>query len=158
MIEQTFRIVPSIKKQKEILDFIKGYWENDIWNLRDSFFNKYRSIDLARNFKIDFSSLPFSLRNELKFMLAKTIIDNDNKLVSICGYGQALNHVSSFIKTYYPKINSFVLMPHKKALLQYRTYLLNKGYKINKKTNKMATHNYERLFNQICSSFENYYD
>ena len=158
MIEQTFKIVPSIKRQKEISDFVKGYWENDIWNFRDSFFDKYRSNDLGSHFRIDFNNLPHSLRNELKFMLAKSLIDNDNKLISICGYGHALKHISSFIKTYYPKINSLVLIPHKKALLQYRTYLLNKGYKINKKTNKLATHNFERLFNQICTFFENFYD
>ncbi|MED2578660.1 recombinase XerD, partial [Bacillus thuringiensis] len=57
----------TLEKKDELLQLLQGYWINDVWNLRDNFFEVYDSKESWRSNKkrIDFTSFSSYIRQEL---------------------------------------------------------------------------------------------
>ena len=102
MIE-AFRVEPTSVKQQEIREFLTSYWKNDVWKIDDSFFDELRPLKwLLTNKSVNFSTLPFSQRNEVKFMYATRLQNQEIRLSTVLAYGPAIKRLGGFLNTYYP--------------------------------------------------------
>lgn len=150
MIE-AFQVKVTQPKQEEIIHFLTGYWKNDVWDIADPFFNELRPEKwLGGHKRIDFSTLPVPIRDEIKFMFATRLQCQEIRLTSVITYSTTVKKLGKFLNLYYPNISSIVDIPYEKSVVQWRTYLVELGIKINKL--------YEAIFNQFHSFFVNYYD
>ncbi|KHO61891.1 hypothetical protein THYS13_23630 [Thermoanaerobacter sp. YS13] len=66
-----YQVKPTAEKRQEISELLNGYWGNDVWDIRDSFFDDLRPAKWSLSNKtIDFSTFSPSIKNEVKFMYA----------------------------------------------------------------------------------------
>ncbi|EGD50120.1 hypothetical protein TheetDRAFT_3072 [Thermoanaerobacter ethanolicus JW 200] len=106
---------------------MSGYWGNDVWDIRDSFFDDLRPAKWSLSNKtIDFSSFSSSIKNEVKYMYAYRLQEKEIRLITVVAYGIALNRFAEFLNEYYPHIASIVDITYDKALLQWRSFLLTR--------------------------------
>ncbi|MDO0825381.1 tyrosine-type recombinase/integrase [Desulfosporosinus nitroreducens] len=138
--------MPTQEKQVEINNLLSGYWENDVWDQNDPFFDNFRPEKWPkRTNKIDFSEIPFLIRNEIKFLLATRLINKEINLVTVIqNLGKRV-----FISRYYPQTSSIVDISLEKSMLQYRTYLAEVG---------IAGVEYPSALRSFHAFFMNYYD
>ncbi|WP_339279003.1 tyrosine-type recombinase/integrase [Paenibacillus sp. FSL W8-1187] len=147
----------TVEKKNKISELLSGYWGNDVWDCRDSFFDSLRSEKWNFPKKtIDFSGFRQSIRNEIKYMYAYQLKEEKIKLTTVFSYGVALKHFAEFLSKQYPHITSIAEIPHAKVLLQWRSFLIDRGIKINDK-GELTSH-YKAIFNQLYSFFVNLYD
>lgn len=158
MIE-IFQVEPTCEKKEEIRESLKGYWKNDVWNVNDAFFDELRPKRWpARIKKFDFSSFPAPLKNEAKFMFATRLQNSEIRLTTvISGYASPMKKLGDYLRIHYPKLLSIVDIPYDKALLQWRTYLIELGVKVNE-DGKFAKGYFYTVLNQFYSFFINFYD
>lgn len=155
MIE-IFQDEPAREKQREIHEFLKSYWMNDVWNAQDAFFDKLRlQKRLVTTRSVHFSTFPLLLRDEVKFMFGSRLQNQEIKLMTVIEYGSAIKRLGRFLSTYYPSVVSIVNIPFNKAQIQWRTFLIEEGIKVD---SKYVTNSNQVLFNIIFSFFLNYYD
>lgn len=154
----SYQVKPIEEKRQEINDFLNGYWGNDAWDIRNSFFDDLRPAKWSPSNKtIDFSAFSPLIKDEVKYMYAYRLHEKEIRLISVIAYGTALNNLAGFLNEYYDEINSIVDIPYDKALLQWRSFLVDKGMNINDE-GKIYNSNYETVFNQLYSFFTNLYD
>lgn len=153
-----YQIKPTVEKRQEISELLSGYWGNDIWDIRDSFFDDLRPTKWSLSNKtIDFSGFSPSIKDEVKYMYAYRLQEKEIRLITVIAYGVALNRLSEFLNKYYPEISSIVDISYDKALLQWRSFLVDKGMNIND-DGEISSKQYETVFNQLYSFFLNLYD
>lgn len=152
-----YKIKPTLEKKKEIDDFLNSYWGKDIWDVRDSFFDNLQSLNFSHHRKIiDFSALNPMIRREMKYMFAYRVEKKEIKLNTVAEYSTAFNNFAMFLNKYYAGITSIVYIPYDKAILQLRSFLIAKNYKIND-NGEISTHQYKLILNQLYSFFVNLY-
>lgn len=153
-----FKIAPTPQKLNEISSTLIGYWQNDIWDITDSFFddmrNKKRSMP---NKTIDFGILPIALRNESKFFFAKRLIEQSLRLQTAVSYGLRFSRLAEFLKQRYPNATSFLDITLEKAMVKWRSYLVGQGLNIDK-DGRLVTKAYETILQQLYTFFESFYD
>ena len=126
-----YKIKPTLEKKKEIDDFLNSYWGKDIWDVRDSFFDNLQSLNFSHRRKIiDFSAFNPMIRREMKYMFAYRIEKKEIKLNTVAEYSTAFNNFAMFLNKYYAGITSIVYISYDKAILQLRSFLIAKNYKI----------------------------
>lgn len=153
-----FQIKPAQEKKDEISNLLTGYWKNDIWKADDIFFDDFPPQKwLTPNKRVNFSTLPTGMKNEVKFIFALRLLNREIQLFSVMRYGLAIKRLGEFTSTYYPNVLSIVDIPFDKALVQWRTFLIESGAKVNK-DGKLTVRRDERFFNQLYSFFVNFYD
>ena len=155
MIE-AFRVEPTREKQQEIIKFLTSYWKNDVWKVDDSFFDELRPLKWSSTTKsVNFSTFPLLQRDEVKFMIASRLQNQEIQLSTVFAYGPAIKRLGIFLNTYYPGALSIVDLPYDKAEIQWRTFLIEGGAKVNC---KYVNSVYQVVFNQLYSFFVNFYD
>jgi len=153
---EAFRVEPTYEKQQEISRFLTSYWKNDVWKIDDSFLDELRPLKWSfTNKSVDFSPLPLLQRDEVKFMFATRLQNQEIRLSSVFVYSSAIKRLGRFINTYYPGALSIVDLPYDKAEIQWRTFLIEGAAKVNRKYAKSV---YQAVFNQLYSFFVNFYD
>lgn len=144
-------------KTKIIKDSINGYWENDIWDFKSEELNKYNPKEMRLSGRFDFTDFQDYVKQEIKYFL---LFKMENKLLttgSMYNTSRGINLIKDFLARYYPYINSFMEISYDKGLMQWRTFLVEKKYKINKKgelSNLVA----RSILRQILEFFESFYD
>ncbi|KHO61892.1 hypothetical protein THYS13_23640 [Thermoanaerobacter sp. YS13] len=83
--------------------------------------------------------------------------EKEIRLIGVATYGNALNRLAEFLNEYYPDVTSIVDIPYDKALLQWCSFLVDKGMSIND-DEEISNRQYETVFNQLYSFFTNLYD
>lgn len=155
MIE-AFRVEPTCKKQQEISKFLTSYWKNDVWRVADPFFDELRTQKWLKTAKsLDFSPLPLLQRDEVKFMVASRLQNQEIQLGTAFGYDPAIKRLGGFLNTYYPGALSMIDLPYDKAGIQWRTFLIEGEAKINC---TYVDSVYQVMFNQLYTFFVNFYD
>ena len=155
MIE-AFRVEPTHEKQLEINKFLTHYWKNDVWNVDDSFFDILRPEKWSSTTRsVYFSTFPLLQRDEVKFMFARRLQNQEIRLSTVIAYRNAIKKLGVFLSTYYPGAMSIVDLPYDKAHIQWRTFLIEGGSKVNC---KYVNSIYQVVFNQLYSFFVNFYD
>jgi integrase len=145
-------------KTNAISELFNGYWSNDVWNIKDTFFDDLRPVKLGiSNKTIDFSAFSAPIRAEVKYMYAHKLEAREIRLSTVLAYRAAINQFAEFLNIYYPEIISIANIPYDKAILQWRSFLIDKSISIND-DGKISTPNYEVIFNQTYSYFTNFYD
>ena len=155
MIE-AFLVEPTYKKQQEISKFLTSYWKNDVWRVDNPFFDELRTLKWSKTAKsLDFSLLPLLQRDEVKFMVASRLQNQEIQLSTAFGYDPAIKRLGGFLNTYYPGALSIVDLPYDKAGIQWRTFLIEGEAKINC---TYVDSVYQVMFNQLYTFFVNFYD
>ena len=153
-----YQVKPTVEKVTEINELLSGYWGNDVWDIADPFFDDIRPEKWSLSHKtINLLSFNPAIRDEVKYMFAYRLQEREIRLTSVAIYGSALKQFAEFLNTYYPSITSIVELSYDKALLQWRTFLINKGMSVNE-NGEISSKSYEAVFNQLHSFFTNLYD
>ncbi len=144
-------------KTKIIEDSINGYWENDIWDFKSTELNKYNPRQIQVSGCLDFTRFKEYIKQEIKYFF---LFKMENKLLTMgtmYNTARGNNLVKEFLTEYYPYINSFTEINYEKGLMKWRTYLIDKRYKVNEKgefSNLIA----RSILRQILEFFESFYD
>ena len=145
-------------KLNEINEFLNGYWEKDVWDFSDDIFTQYKFDGRDVTGKLDFSPMNNPIKDEAKYFILSSIIAREISLKTLkYNYNKAINHLAEFLAKYYPALTSFAVINHNKASIKWRTYLVGKGYKLNKNgglTNIVLN----SLFNKLYKSLYDFYD
>lgn len=153
-----FNITPTPEKISEIGSTLTGYWQNDVWDITDSFFDDMRPEKRSKTTKtIDFSILPIAFRDEAKFFFVKRLTERSLRFQSAVIYSMCFGRLAEFLSNSYPNTTSFVDIPIDKGMTKWRSYLVGYGMKIGK-NGRLVTKSYEALLQQLCTFFESYYD
>ena len=149
-----YQIKPTVEKRQEISELLSGYWGNDIWDIRDSFFDDLRPTKWSLSNKtIDFSGFSPSIKDEVKYMYAYRLQEKEIRLITVIAYGVALNRLSEFLNKYYPEISSIVDISYDKSSLQWRSFLVDKGMNINI-DGEISSKQYETVLISYILSFK----
>ncbi len=151
---------PIEEKLQLILRELHGYWENDVWDMKDPFFDQFRQ-DKWKSEKrnINFSRFPSPIKEEIKFFFVQPLKDHEIRLTSVLSYSSFLKRFAKFLNTHYENIDSIVEMPFNKAKIKWHTFLINHGIQTSsEKGGIKRTSTYPLLFNRIFRYFELYYD
>ncbi len=122
---------PDCGKATEIKAFLRGtYWENDIWELKNPFFDEYRnsSADHAAR-RIVFSEYPDLFKLELKYYFAERITARTLHLHTIHqDYRFAISLYLRFLRKFYPELRSFSEIRVNELQAQWLKYMEREGY------------------------------
>lgn len=143
---KNLKIVSSIEINRKIAamqESLVGYWADDRWDIRTCPLESAQELKdiVLRNRWINFSTIknPW-LKTELKFFYYFNLINEKWKAKTVwIRKGTVINSLIGFLDERYPNIGSISEVPLEKALIEYRTYLTERGIKItttNKKLNK----------------------
>lgn len=153
-----YKPLPTPVKINEIKEKLNGYWENDVWDIRDPFFDELRPDKWsAKKFSNVFTFFPTGLKEEIKFFFAFRLQEHTLRLISVINYGIILSQLSNFLAKFYPRSKSFTNINYDKALMQWRSFLVEQGF-IVKEDGRLSSINYEILFNQLFYFISNFYD
>jgi integrase len=152
-----YRTVPTPAKWQEIKETLKGYWENDQWDITDHIFDEFRTKKSTSTSKtIDFSRLQPGIKEEIKFFLVRRLQEHTLQLQTATSYGSHLNRLATFLVQAYPGIRSFAELEREKAMIRWRSYLIDQGFSVNK--SRLSSHTYETLVRQVYEFIVNFYD
>lgn len=152
------QIKPTAEKRLEISELLNSYWSNNIWNIKDPFFDNLRPVNWKSSSRtIDFSDFSSSISNEIKYMYAYRLQEKEIKLTTVILYSKVFKKLAEFLNDYYSEIYSIVDISYDKALLQWRSFLIDKGISINS-DGVISSRQYEGVFNQFFHFFANLYD
>ena len=106
-----YQLIPDLRKVKDMERFIAGsYWENDVWNLNDPFWDDYsigkKSFTSRR---ITFFEYPHLFRLEMKYYLATRLLRKTLNPSSLWSdYQFMLKKFVCFLQEAYPKLTVFL--------------------------------------------------
>ncbi|WP_257129859.1 hypothetical protein [Bacillus cereus] len=85
----------SPEKKEQILQQLQGYLMNDVWDLRDNFFEVYDSKESwgSNKKRIDFTSFSFYIRQELKYLFAKEIVNRSVTIGTLLRYSVTFKYI-----------------------------------------------------------------
>ena len=144
-------------KTNIIENSITGYWKTDIWDFKSVELNKYNPKELTVSGCFDFTGFQEYIKREIKYFF---LFKMESKLLtmgSMYNTARRINLVKEFLNKHYPYIDSFTEINYEKGLMKWRTFLVDKKYKINGKgeiSNLMA----RSILRQILEFFESFYD
>lgn len=147
----------SQNKTQIIDDGITGYWKTDIWDFKSTELNKYNPKELTVSGCFDFTGFQEYIKREIKYFF---LFKMESKLLTMgtmYNTTRGINLVKEFLNKHYPYIDSFTEINYEKALMKWRTFLIDKKYKINEKgeiSNLMA----RSILRQMLEFFELFYD
>ena len=144
-------------KTNIIENSITGYWKTDIWDFKSTELNKYNPKELLVSGCFDFTGFQGYIKKEAKYFF---FFKMENKLLTMgtmYNTARGINLVKEYLTKCYPCINSFTEINYEKGLMQWRSFLVEKRYKINENgefSNLMA----RSILRQILEFFESFYD
>jgi integrase len=158
MKETKIKVFATPAKLDEIHSALKGYWENDIWNITDPFFDEFRPEKWYVTTKtLDLSQLKTGIKEEIKYFYVYRISNKIMRLQTAINYRSILNHLTIFLNQFYPDITSIIDIAYEKFLMHWRSYLTNQG--LTYCTNgRLANPYYISLVNQLYIFLQNFYD
>jgi len=157
-VSTVYRPVPTPAKWQEIEETLTGYWKKDRWVITDPIFDKFRPPRWTSTSKtIDFSRLQPGIKEEVKFFLIYRIREHTLRLQTAAKYGKQLTYLASFLEHVYPRIKSFTDLKIEKAMIRWRSYLIEQGFKINK-DGRLSSYEYEALLQRVYQFMANFYD
>ena len=115
-----YQLIPDLRKVKDMERFIAGsYWENDVWNLNDPFWDDYsigkKSFTSRR---ITFFEYPHLFRLEMKYYLATRLLRKTLNPSSLWSdYQFMLKKFVCFLQEAYHKYAKFRALCHNFELM-----------------------------------------
>lgn len=152
-----YRLVPTLAKQREIEGTLTGYWERDRWDIADPVFDEFRPQRWTANKTIDFSRLQPGIKDEVKFFHVQRLREHSLRLQTAIIYGACFSRLAAFLERTYPGVGSFTDLEIEKAIIKWRSYLVEQGLTVNKQ-GRLSSRHYETLFRQTYRFMINYYD
>lgn len=140
-------VIPDIAAQ------VVGYYNNDIWELQNTFFKdafkgtlnpEHRKVQFVRN------NIHRNIILEYKFMLLTRINANNMALSTASNYGKTFCQLSDFINDCHPTLTSIAKLDINIEFESYRDYLNKKGNLLNE---TRLSH-----FKQFHEFISDYYD
>lgn len=159
-----FKIFQNKEKFQHIQSSLEGYCENDIWCINSEFIKEI----IGENYKcaiknINFSYFPCKLKAEMKFYILYRLKSKEIAPYTILkDYCSPFKHITEFLDRYYSHINSFIELDINKALMQLRSFLIEKNIKLRihlprgQSTRRFTR--FETLLNQVYNFYINFYD
>ncbi|URN84968.1 tyrosine-type recombinase/integrase [Acetobacterium wieringae] len=156
------QIIQTNEKEQEILTFLTNkYWNNDIWSIKNSFFDDLRPnekmIKKGEKTNIKFTYFSDSIKSEIKYMFAQKLINQEISLGTIRSYSGKFKSYAEFLNKFYPKINSVIELQWDRFISQWKLFLVNKGFKINDKA-QFSDSKHMSFVNALHSFFIDFYD
>ena len=125
----------------EIHAALTGYWENDRWDVYDPFFDDIRPAKWSINNRtMDFTRFGTGIKDEVKFFFAYRLQHKTMRLLTAFSYGTVLNRLAVFLNKIYPHITSLVDIAYDKFLMQWRSYLIDQGFSVDKHGHQLSEH------------------
>lgn len=134
-----YQLVFDCRRRTEMEAFLQDtYWDNDVWDIKNPFFDEYRSAAKYTSRQIVFSEYPDLLKLELKYYLAKRISKKTMQLSTLCSDYQFMARLFiHFLKEFYPELRSFSEIRVEEMQPQWLGYIEREGYQ-NSRTGYMA--------------------
>ena len=148
------QLTPDFGKAKDMERFISGtYWEKDIWNLNDSFWNDYSAGQKRfTTRRITFFEYPQLLRLEIKYYLATRLSKKTISPSSLWSdYQFMLKYFIHFLQEAYPQVNSFSEIMIEEMLPAWLDYIALSG-------RKSSRQGYRAQIYQLYLFFSDFYD
>jgi integrase len=144
-VSTVYRPVPTPAKWQEIEEALSGYWEQDRWRILDPAFDEFRPQKWPYSSKIiDYSSLPLGIREEMKFFYVRHLRGYTMRLVTVAYHGSFFGRLAGFLRRAYPGVGSLVNLEIEKAIIRWRSYLVEHGFSVKK--NRLAALQQPYLF------------
>lgn len=149
-----YQLTPDFERIKDMEQFIAGsYWEKDVWNLNDPFWDDYNTG--RRSFtsrRIIFSEYPELLRLEIKYYFATKILRTTLLPSSLWSdYQFIIKHFVRFLGESYPELHSFSEISIDEMLPAWLDYIKSAGY-------KSSRQGYRAQIYQLFLFFSDFYD
>jgi integrase len=141
-------------KKSEMEAFLRNtYWDNDIWDIKNRFFDKYStaSDNSCAVRRIVFSDFTDLFRLEVKYYYAFRISNKTLHPRTCNGYQYTIRQFLRFSSVAYPNIHSFSDTVIKQVIVQWLEQLEHEGYKKPKDGTRS-------ILNQLCAFFSDFYD
>lgn len=155
------RIIQRVDKLQNksaiIKNKINGYWENDIWDFNSEKLNEYNPRGFKINGYFDLTGFQEYIKEEVKYFLIHKMESRLLTMGTMLNTSSHINLVKEFLIKYYPGISSFIEIKPDKGLMQWRTFLIEEGYKVNK-VGKISNLLLRGILNQFLTFFESFYD
>lgn len=149
-----YQLIPDFGRIKDMEQFIAGsYWEKDVWNLNDPFWDDYNTGKKTfTSRRMIFSEYPDLLRLEIKYYLATRILKTTLHPSSLWSdYQFMIRHFVKFLGENYPEISSFSEIIIDEILPAWLTYIEDSG----RKSSRLG---YRAQVYQLFLFFSNFYD
>lgn len=149
-----YQLIPDFGRIKDMEQFIAGsYWEKDIWNLNDPFWDDYNAgKKFITSRRIIFSGYPKLLCLEIKYYLATRILKTTLLPSSLWSdYQFIIKHFVHFLGETYPELHSFSEISINEMLPTWLDYIESHGY-------KSSRQGYRAQIYQLFLFFSDFYD
>jgi len=112
-------------RRQEIEDYLNGsYWENDIWDIRDSIFNEYPHPGGHRRTKlIRFDSFSYPIKQEMQYYYSYKLQNHELCLYTLLCYRRIIIYLADFLSEYAPELPSIRAIDARKAVPAWISYL-----------------------------------
>ena len=127
-----YQLIPDPGRIRDMENFIAGsYWEKDVWNLNDPFWDDYSTGRKAfTSRRIIFTEYPYLLRLEIKYYLATRLLKTTLHPSSLWSdYQFMIKHFIRFLVQNYPELSSFSEIIVDEMLLAWLAYIEASGRK-----------------------------
>jgi len=144
----------SCSRIAEIEAFLRGtYWENDVWDIKNPFFDEYRiSTSNCNARRVVFFEFPAVFRLEVKYYYALRVSGKTLQLSTLCrDYNCKVRLFLRFLCERYPESHSFSDVIVKEVLPEWLEHLKHEGYRTPGAT-------FSATINQLYSFFSDFYD
>lgn len=155
-----FKILKSEVKLQEIQSNLEGYCENDIWDIKSQYFKDIIGDNYTGGIRnINFTAFPYKLKDEMKFYILYRLKSKEIATCTIIkAYCSPFKQVSAFLDKYYSNINSFIELDINKALIQLRSFLLERNIQLRTHKSSRSFTRFETLLNQVYKFYIDFYD
>lgn len=149
-----YQLIPNFERVKDMEQFIAGsYWEKDVWNLNDSFWDDYNTCRKSfTSRRMTFSEYPELFRLEIKYYFATRILNATLLPSSLWSdYQFIIKHFVQFLGETYPELHSFSEISIDEMLPEWFDYMESTGY-------KSSRQGYRAQIYQLFLFFSDFYD
>lgn len=143
----------NFDKINQINTDLSGYWLQDIWHTKDAIFDdmRVRTSASLNHTSITFTAFPATIRNEVKYYLVKHLTEQKLSLLTMMNYSTNFFRLGQFITLTYPNIMSFAELNPEKALIRWKSYLVDKE-------NRLPTNTSLTIFKNLLDFYIRFYD
>lgn len=149
-----YQLIPNFERIKDMEQFLAGsYWEKDIWNLNDPFWDDYNAgKKWITSRRVIFSEYPELLRLEIKYYLATRILRTTLRPSSLWSdYQFIIKYFVQFLEITYPELRSFSEISIEEMLPLWLEYIESTGHKSSRQV-------YRAQIYQLFLFFSDFYD
>jgi hypothetical protein len=146
--------IPDYGKKAEMEAFLRNtYWDKDIWDVKNQFFDEYHTASSNSNSarRIVFSDFPDLFKLEVKYYYALRISNRTLQPRTCNGNQYIIRLFLGFLSETYPDVHSFSDTMIKELIVQWLEQLEHEGYKKPKDGTRS-------ILNQLYSFFSDFYD